>query len=101
MAGLVTDYLWHYELQPTRFFKTSNGLVSERRPWPYNRGNTVCCINRAIYNERVYFIDLVQGSKHQKSIARKGFALAISLEGLPAPPTVAGFVTAKQSSPPS
>jgi len=25
--------------RPTRFFKTPNGLVSETRPWLYNRGD--------------------------------------------------------------
>ena len=41
MGGLVTEWLWLYNGQPTRFFKTPNGLVSDKRPWPYNRGNTV------------------------------------------------------------
>ena len=41
MGGLVTEWLWPYNGQPTRFFKTPNGLVSDTRPWPYNRGNTV------------------------------------------------------------
>ena len=41
MGGLVTEWLWPYKLQPTRFFKTPNGLVPESRSWPYNRGNTV------------------------------------------------------------
>ena len=30
-----------YNLQPTRFFKTLNGLVPETRSWPDNRGNTI------------------------------------------------------------
>ena len=41
MGGLVMEWLWPYNGQPTRFFKTPKGLVSDTRPWPYNRGNTV------------------------------------------------------------
>jgi len=31
---------WLYKSSLTRFFKAPNGLVWEKRPWPYNRGNT-------------------------------------------------------------
>ena len=40
-GGLVTDQLASYKLQPDRFSKTSNDLVSETRSRLYNRGNTV------------------------------------------------------------
>ena len=33
--------LWPYKSRSSRFFKTPKGLVSDKRPWPYNRGNTV------------------------------------------------------------
>ena len=50
MGGLVTEWLWPYNGQPTQFFKTPNGLVSDTRPWPCNRGNTVVKYH-AIYDE--------------------------------------------------
>ena len=34
---------WPYKVSSTRFFKTPmypNGLISDTKPWPYNRGNT-------------------------------------------------------------
>ena len=34
MGGLIKEWLWPYKLRPTRFFKSSNGLLSETRPCP-------------------------------------------------------------------
>ena len=49
MGGLVTEWLWPYKLQPTRFFKTPNGLVLDTRTWPHtNLGNTVSFFNHTL-----------------------------------------------------
>ena len=37
VGGVVTEWLWSYKLQTTRFFKKSNSLLSETKPLPYNR----------------------------------------------------------------
>ena len=44
--------LWPYKSRSSRFFKTPKGLVSDKRPWPYNRGNTV--ILNTFVNSRIY-----------------------------------------------
>ena len=38
--------LWPYKSRSSRFFKTPKGLVSDKRPWPYNRGNTVSLLKQ-------------------------------------------------------
>ena len=70
MGGLVTEWLWPYKLQPTRFFKTPKYLVSDTRPWPYNRGNTVG-INMlhlfVLYNLMYYFHNRISAECDQLS----------------------------------